>query len=50
MSYRTTIMKKLSLKKYIKVDKITEKIKYFFEKESFKNFPEKIEKRCFSMV
>jgi len=50
MTLRTTIMKKLSLKKYIKVDKITEKIKHFFEKESFKNFPEKIEKRCFSMI
>lgn len=50
MSHRTTIMKKLSLMKYEKIDKITEKIKHFFEKESFKNFPEKIEKRCFSMV
>ena len=50
MIVRTTIMKKLSLKKYTKVDKISEKISHFFQKESFKNFSSQIEKRCFSIV
>jgi len=50
MSKQTTVMKRLSLKSYKKVDKITERNKHFFKKESFNNFPCKIEKRCFWMV
>ena len=38
-------MKNLTLKKYKKVDKQTEKIKHFFEKENFKDFSLKIEIR-----
>ena len=50
ISFRTTVMKNLTLKKYKKVDKQTEKIKYFFEKENFKDFTLKIEKRCFNLL
>jgi hypothetical protein len=32
------------------MDKITDRNKHFFEKESFINFPQKIEKRCFGMI
>jgi hypothetical protein len=40
----------LSLKKYKKFDKISEKIKYFSEKDSFKIFSSQVEKRFFSLV
>ena len=50
ISFRTTVMKNLTLKKYKKVDKQTEKIKHFFEKENFKDFSLKIEKRCFNLL
>lgn len=50
MRVRTTIMNKLWLWKYINPDKMSEKIKHFFEKDSFKDFNLKVEKRCFSML
>ena len=50
MRERTTIMNKLWVWKYKNTNKMTEKIKHFFEKDSFKDFPLKVEKRCFSMV
>lgn len=50
MSLRTTIMSKLWFWKYKYPKKMSEKIKHFFEKDSFKDFPLKVEKRCFSML
>ncbi len=47
---RTTIMNKLWFWKYKNPNKMSEKIKHFFEKDSFKNFNLKVEKRCFSML
>jgi len=50
MSLRTTIMNKLWVWKYKNPNKMSEKIKHFFEKDSFKDFNLKVEKRCFSML
>ena len=50
MTFRTTIMNKLWTLKYKNPNKMSEKIKHFFEKESFKDFTLKVEKRCFSML
>ncbi len=50
MSLRTTIMSKLWVWKYKYPKKMSEKIKHFFEKDSFKEFNLKVEKRCFSML
>jgi len=50
MSLRTTIMSKLWFWKYKYPKKMSEKIKHFFEKDSFKDFTLKVEKRCFSML
>jgi len=50
ISLRTTIMSKLWFLKYKYPKKMSEKIKHFFEKDSFKDFNLKVEKRCFSML
>lgn len=50
MILRTTIMTKLWVWKYKHPKKMSEKIKHFFEKDSFKDFNTKVEKRCFSIV
>ena len=50
LKLRTTIMNKLWNLKYKNPNKMSEKIKHFFEKDSFKEFTLKVEKRCFSMI
>lgn len=50
MTFRTTIMNKLWTLKFKNPNKMSEKIKHFFEKDSFKDFNLKVEKRCFSML
>ena len=50
MKLRTTIMNKLWDLKYKNPNKMSEKIKHFFEKDSFKDFTLKVEKRCFWML
>lgn len=47
---RTTVMNKLWVWTYKNPNKMTQKIKHFFEKDTFKDFPLKVEKRCFSML
>jgi len=50
MTFRTTIMNKLWTLKYKNPNKMSEKIKNFFQKDNFKDFTLKVEKRCFSML
>lgn len=50
MINRTTIFRKLINTNNKKVDKMSEQATYFFEKENFSNFSDKVSKRCFSMV
>jgi hypothetical protein len=47
---KTTIMSKLSNNTVKNSEKISERNSYFLEKESFSDFPVRIEKRCFSLV
>ena len=47
---KTTIMSKLWLNPHKKPEKNAERNRHFLEKESFSDFPSRIEKRCFHLV
>jgi hypothetical protein len=50
MTHKTTIMGKLGMNTSKNQEKNTEQARHFFKKESFSDFPLRIEKRCFGLV